>query len=76
MISDGNILKLYISCFSFFILDRPFLVHPSIIFQLIMKIRINEFLDVFCSQPNCRDSTIFQALYLYTESGKVTLSPC
>ena len=28
MISDGNILKLLYFLFSFFLLDRPFLVHP------------------------------------------------
>ena len=31
----------YISCFSFFLLDLPFLVHPSIILWVIWKIKIN-----------------------------------
>ena len=43
MISDGNILKLLYFLFSFFLLDRPFLVHPSIILWLILKIKINQF---------------------------------
>ena len=37
----------YISCFSFFLLDRPFLFPPSIIIQLILKIKINEFFGCF-----------------------------
>ena len=37
----------YISCFSFFLLDCPFLVHPSIILWLILKIKRNFFLKFF-----------------------------
>ena len=43
MISDGNILRHLYFLFSFFLFDRPFLVHPSIILWLILKIKINQF---------------------------------
>ena len=41
----------YISCFSFFLLDRPFLIHNSLTLRLILKIKVNEFFGCFCSKP-------------------------
>ena len=38
---------LYISCFSFFLVNLLFLVHPSIILWLILKIKINGFFGCF-----------------------------
>ena len=67
----------YISCFSFFLLDRPFFVHPSIILWLILKIKINEFFWCFLQLAKLQRQNYFSepCIYiLYSESGKVTLS--
>ena len=74
MISDGNI---YISCFPFFPLDRPFLVHPSIILWLILKIKMNAFFGCFLQLAKLQRQNYFldPCIYiLYSESGKVILS--
>ena len=61
----------YIFIFSFFLLDLPFLVHPSIKLWLILKIKINDFLDVSAASQIAEKELFFRALYLYSESGKV-----
>ena len=59
MKSDGNILRLLSS---FFLLDRPFLVHPSIILRLILKIKIMNFLDVSAASQIAEAELFFGAL--------------
>ena len=70
---------LYISWFSFFLYDCPFLVHSSIILPLILKIKRNYFLDVPAASQIARERTIFlnPVSRTYSERSKVTsLSPC
>ena len=55
-----------ISCFSFFLLDLPFLVHPSIILWLILKIKINEFWMFSAASQIVEAELFFGALYLYS----------
>ena len=55
-----------ISCFSFFLLDLPFLVHPSIVLWLILKIKINEFRMFSAASQIVEAELFFGALYLYS----------
>ena len=55
-----------ISCFSFILLDLPFLVHPSIILWLILKIKINEFRMFSAASQIVEAELFFGALYLYS----------
>ena len=59
MISNGNIWKLQYFLFLFFLLDRSFLTHPSIILRLILKIKRNEFFGCPCSCPTCKRKKYF-----------------
>ena len=55
----------YISCFSFSLLDRPILVHPSIKLRLILKIKRNDFFGCFLQLAKLQEKEIFfRALYL------------
>ena len=48
-----------ISCFSFFLLDLQFLVHPSIILWLILKIKINESFGCLLQQAKLQRQNYF-----------------
>ena len=55
----------YISCFSFFLLDLPFLVHPSIILWLILKIKINELVGCFLQLAKLQRQNYFLKPCIY-----------
>ena len=76
-------LDFYISCFLFFLLDLPFLVHPSIILWLILKIKINDwltfwfcgfFLLLLCLKSN-QNKKIWKFCQKHKESP-IFYSPC
>ena len=64
-ISDGNILRLLYFLFSFFLLDHPFLVHPSIILWLVLKIKINQFFGCFLQLAKLQRQNYFLELCIY-----------
>ena len=51
--------------FSFFLLDLPFLVHPSIILWLILKIKINEFFGCFLQLAKLQRQNYFLEPCIY-----------